>query len=295
MPFTDSLKENTLNGRLYVSILGGNTANTEFEALTGNSLSLLSPAVIPYQNQVQHDMPSLARILEAQGYETMAMHPSGKKVWNREQVYAFFGFDTFIHQGVWEVPYEYVRNFISDACNYDEIIHRYENRNPDAPFFLFDVTIQNHSGYYGEIPMDIDVVSVGGIPAEEAGYLYDLQTYINLLAVGTALDVFTSMGISCRFSSSFLSKKGILIPAFPINTLGFLRRPEIMIAVSGEAFTYPVKKIRSSNSTTTATTIASTGTCPIILLIVAIGQFIILFSLHIIYSEFPLGMIGFHL
>jgi hypothetical protein len=51
------------------------------------------------------------------------------------------------------------------------------------------------------------------------------------------------MGISCKFSSSFLSRKGILTPAFPIRTFGFLLRPEIMTAVSGDAFTYPDIKI----------------------------------------------------
>ena len=183
MPFVDSLAENALRGDLYVSILGGRTANTEFEALTGNSLSLLSTSVIPYQNQVNHDMPSLARVLENQGYETMVMHPNGEGTWNRKYVYAYFGFDTFIHQGIWEVPYEYVKGFISDACNYKEIIHRYEERNKNAPFFLFDVTMQNHGGYYGEVPIDIDVVKVGGIPAEEAGYLYDVQTYLNLVKI----------------------------------------------------------------------------------------------------------------
>ncbi|MBD5551252.1 MAG: LTA synthase family protein [Lachnospiraceae bacterium] len=185
MPFADGLEEeeNAVKGNLYVSIIGGNTANTEFEALTGNSLSLLSPAVVPYQSQVQHNMPSLARVLKNQGYETMAMHPNGEGAWNRKQVYSYFGFDEFVHQGVWEVPYEYVRGFISDACNYKEIIHRYENRNKETPFFLFDVTIQNHSEYYGEIPLDIDVVNVGGIPAEEVGYLYDLQTYLNLIKI----------------------------------------------------------------------------------------------------------------
>ena len=45
------------------------------------------------------------------------------------------------------------------------------------------LTIQNHGGYYGEIPLDIDVVNVGGIPAGDAGYLIDLQTYINLLKI----------------------------------------------------------------------------------------------------------------
>ena len=46
---------------------------------------------------------------------------------------------------------------------------------------------------------------------------------------------FPSNFSSC--SSHFLSKKGIFTPALPIKTLGFLRKPEIMIAVSGDAFT----------------------------------------------------------
>lgn len=183
MPFVNSLDQNTLKGKMYVSILGGLTANTEFEALTGNSLSLLSPGVIPYQNQVRHDMPSLARVLKNQGYAAMAMHPNGEGSWGRNHVYTYLGFDEFVHQGTWEVPYEYVKGFISDACNYKEIIHRYENRNQDFPFFLFDVTIQNHGGYYGEVPIEIGVTSVGGIPAEEVGYLYDVETYLNLIKI----------------------------------------------------------------------------------------------------------------
>lgn len=151
--------------------------------MTGNSLSLLSPAVVPYQNQVRHDMSSLARVLKNQGYATMAMHPYGEGTWGRKLVYAYFGFDEFIHQGSWEVPCEYVRRFISDACNYREIIHRYENRNQNVPFFLFDVTIQNHGGYYGEVPIEINVTSVGGIPAEEVGYLYDVEIYLNLIKI----------------------------------------------------------------------------------------------------------------
>lgn len=183
MPFVNSLSENTVKGNLYVSILGGLTANTEFEALTGNSLALLSPTVIPYQNQVNHDMPSLARVLEASGYETMSMHPSGSAAWNRGKVYPFLGFDEFIYEANWQTPYEYLRGFLSDSCNFHEIVYRYENRNEDAPFFLFDVTIQNHSGYYGEVPLDIGVKSVGGIPAEEIGYIKDLETYLNLMKI----------------------------------------------------------------------------------------------------------------
>lgn len=183
MPFVDSLDENTLRGNLYVSILGGLTANTEFEALTGNSLALLYPGVVPYQAQILQDMPSLARILENQGYATMAMHPASDKAWSRDKVYSFFGFDNFVHQGNWETEFAYVESFISDACNFGEIIHRYENRDMQSPFFLFDVTIQNHGGYYGQCPVDVNVKSAGGILAEDVGYLYDVDTYLSLMKV----------------------------------------------------------------------------------------------------------------
>ena len=183
MPFANSLTENAVRGNLYVSILGGLTANTEFEVLTGGSLSLLSPAVIPYQNQVRHDMSSLARVLENQGYETMAVHPNGDGAWGRNRVYTHFGFDTFIHQGNWAVPYEYMREYISDACNFKEIIYRYEERNKEVPFFLFNVTIQNHGSYQGDVPADIDIVRAGNTPGENMGDITELQNYINLLKI----------------------------------------------------------------------------------------------------------------
>lgn len=185
MPHLKELEEKgeLLRGNLYVPVLGGLTANSEFEALTGNALALMSPTVIPYQNQIKHDMPSLARILEEQGYETMAMHPSGGNAWNRDNVYQYFGFDTFVDEADWQVPISFLRSYFSDECNFEEIIYRYEHRNKEKPFFLFDVTIQNHSGYYGEIPMDIKITEIGGIPKKEVGYVYDLETYLNLMKI----------------------------------------------------------------------------------------------------------------
>ena len=44
MPYLHSLQngaENTVTGYLNVSVCGGNTANTEFEFLTGNSMAFL--------------------------------------------------------------------------------------------------------------------------------------------------------------------------------------------------------------------------------------------------------------
>lgn len=183
MPFADSLRENTIRGNLHVSILGGLTANTEFEALTGDTLALLSPTVIPYQNQVNHDIYALPRILQERGYQTMAMHPSGGGAWNRDTVYEHFGFEEFVTANDFQTEPEYLRDFISDKSNYQEIVWRFENRDRTKPLFLFDVTIQNHSGYYGDIELPIEVESLNGIAAEDAGYTYDLQTYLNLMKI----------------------------------------------------------------------------------------------------------------
>ena len=49
MPFISSLSENTQKGWMYSSVKGGNTANTEFEFLTGLSMYFLPTGSIPYQ------------------------------------------------------------------------------------------------------------------------------------------------------------------------------------------------------------------------------------------------------
>jgi phosphoglycerol transferase MdoB-like AlkP superfamily enzyme len=55
MPYLHSLlngAENTVTGYLNVSVCGGNTANTEFEFLTGNSMAFLPQGSIPYQQYI---------------------------------------------------------------------------------------------------------------------------------------------------------------------------------------------------------------------------------------------------
>ncbi len=183
MPFVDSMSTNTLKGNLHVEILGGLTANSEFEALTGDSLAFLAPSAIPYQLQVNHSISSIVSVLKEQGYQTMAMHPSGPVAWNRNKAYDYMGFDDFIDANEFQVEYEFLRDFISDECNFNEIIYRYEHRDKSKPFFLFNVTIQNHGSYYGGLDLPIEILKIGDVNTEDAGYTYDLQTYLNLMKV----------------------------------------------------------------------------------------------------------------
>ena len=43
LPVIHNLTEDTVKGNLFVSVKGGNTANTEFEFLTGHSMAFLAP------------------------------------------------------------------------------------------------------------------------------------------------------------------------------------------------------------------------------------------------------------
>lgn len=162
LPFIRSMKENTIKGKLYVSIWGANTANSEFEFLSGNSMAFFAPRAVPYNNYVKGVVPSLTRTLVAQGYiGNNSYHPYKRNGWNRENVYNSFGFNHFYSDEYYQDA-EYVRNFISDKSDMEQIIKDYEEarKTSTAPFYLFNVTVQNHGGYVGNRGfVDIDVKS----------------------------------------------------------------------------------------------------------------------------------------
>ena len=54
-PFIDSLTENTIKGYTYVSVFSGHTANSEYEFLTGNSVSFLPIGTVAYQMFTQEN------------------------------------------------------------------------------------------------------------------------------------------------------------------------------------------------------------------------------------------------
>ncbi len=151
MPFIHNLTENTVKGHLYVSVLGGNTANTEFEFLTGNSISFFPARSIPYNSYLKTKTGSLTWTLKDQGYSgDIAIHPYYSDGWNRPTVYPLLGFKDFISQEDFSNN-TYVREFISDETDFNRLISEYENQRKENsdPFYEFTVTMQNHGGYLG--------------------------------------------------------------------------------------------------------------------------------------------------
>lgn len=150
--FFKSLSDALSRGTLYVSAYGGGTCNTEFEFLTGNSMSYLGSGVYPYTIYDLTETENLASQFKDLGYTTTAMHPNHGTNWNRENVYEAFGFDQFLTIEDFQDA-DKLRGMVTDEATYDKIIEMLQT--DDSPQFIFDVTMQNHSGYdTGLLPAD---------------------------------------------------------------------------------------------------------------------------------------------
>ena len=146
MPFLDSLTENIIKGHTLTCTKGGGTAKTEYEFLTGNSCKRF-PGMVPYVSYFTHSQYSIVSTLKDQGYQAVAMHPNKATNWKRTTAYRFLDFDDFIAIDRFSPDAETYRNMVSDRANYEEIIRQYEKKEKGQPWFLFDITMQNHSGY----------------------------------------------------------------------------------------------------------------------------------------------------
>ena len=173
MPFMHKLEKNTVKGTLEMPVFGAGTSNSEFEFLSGDAISFLPAGCNVYQSYIKGEQTSLVSSMKALGYSATAYHPYYGAGWNREDVYPALGFDDYIsiedfinndtletykdNNDVLEyerlVKEQYpdekilLRRFVSDAYDYKMIKDMYENRDTSQPFFLFNVTMQNHGGY----------------------------------------------------------------------------------------------------------------------------------------------------
>lgn len=151
MPFVHSILRgevaNTISGYTDVSVLGGNTANSEFEFLTGNSMAFFPNGSVPYLQYIRDSISTIVPQLEEYGYTTYGTHPYRAKGWNREFIYDLMGFDYRYFQG--SFPFEdKLRNYVSDEADFKSILEW--RNNTEGPFFMFNVTMQNHSNYGGD-------------------------------------------------------------------------------------------------------------------------------------------------
>lgn len=192
MPYYNSL-ENTIKGNAMVSTIGGGTANTEYEFLTGNTMGFM-PGTVPYQQYILGKTYSLVDIVKNLGYYASAIHPYDKKGYNRYKVYPYLGFDEFIDIEDFENA-ELVRDrYISDSSSYEKVIQTFERiKKSGVPAFIFNVTMQNHSDYETGY-FEKNVVAVTG----REGVYPDVEEYLTLIkesddALSILIDYFSKV------------------------------------------------------------------------------------------------------
>lgn len=179
MPFIHGLSENVRKGNLYVSVRGTGTATSEFEFLTGNSMAFLPYRCIAYNNYLNSPMVSLTTALREQGYgANIAFHPGQRDAWNRDTAYPNLGFETFYDFSSLQ-DFELVHGYVSDQSDYDFLIQQYEEfrSQSDLPFYLFNVTIQNHSPYDAEDKLVAEEIQLLNTKVWKEG----VSQYINLI------------------------------------------------------------------------------------------------------------------
>lgn len=175
--FQRSLDENTIQGNVFVSVLGGGTVNSEYESLTSIPLTFFPLGAYPFQQYVKEGHTSVGRVLEDQGYETFITHPNKPTNYSRQEVWPNLGFRNIAFIDDYDTnPENYVgtKGFIKDSTAYDKIIDTYENKS-DKPLFYYLVSMQNHGGYVSNYEGDVKVENPTG--ADDQG----VNEYVNLV------------------------------------------------------------------------------------------------------------------
>ena len=146
LPNFTYLKENYPHGLITVSSIGGGTANTEFELLTGMNLEHFGPGEYPYKTILKSvTCENPAYTLKKYGYTSHAIHNHSATFYDRFQVYPMLGFDTFI-------PVEMMYDVEHTAFGWakDKILteHIFDCLNStDNQDFIFTVSVQAHGKY----------------------------------------------------------------------------------------------------------------------------------------------------
>jgi phosphoglycerol transferase MdoB-like AlkP superfamily enzyme len=169
------------HGDLWVPTYGGGTIRTEFEVLTGIAMRYFPETQYPYFRLTASAVPSLASVLAAQGYRTLAVHPHEREFWNRAAAFSrlgFSGFDAIEQFG--DAPH--VGWYISDEALVDHILRALDDTR--GPQFVFAISMENHGPYEGYPNADPAGIAAQPVPAgvegdgadRLRGYLYHLAS-----------------------------------------------------------------------------------------------------------------------
>ena len=145
-PVFNSLYDKYTSGTFVVPACGAGTANTEFEVLTGISAKFFGPGEYPYKGKLRENtLENMAYVTRSHGYNTAALHDHRALFYNRNEVYANLGFNTF-------TSVEYMNNVSFTPTNWckdkvltDEIMEIMEST--EERDFMHVISVEGHGAY----------------------------------------------------------------------------------------------------------------------------------------------------
>lgn len=148
IPSFKHIGQEGISGTIRVPGIGGGTANTEYEIVTGLSKKFVQDnigAYDAYNNYINKPIGSLANIFSEKGYASTAIHTNTAWFYNRKDVYRELGFDKFIsietlsHKPQYNVQY-------ADDCEVNKLIIDQLKQSSQKDFILA-ITMQGHGPY----------------------------------------------------------------------------------------------------------------------------------------------------
>ena len=171
----ESLSNEFTSGLISVPVLGGGTANTEFEVITGMSAEFFGSGGFPYNTIASKKaIPSLAYTLRDLGYSSNSLHNHEGKFYSRDVVYQNLGFDSFTPIECMSTPERTPVGWAKDSVLIDEICNILIST--DNSDLIFGISIQGHGGYPSDYIEDKEVYITNDYSKDNKN---SLEYYIN--------------------------------------------------------------------------------------------------------------------
>ncbi|MDR1496271.1 MAG: LTA synthase family protein [Clostridiales Family XIII bacterium] len=187
-PFFRELKENYSTGYLRVPVIGGGTANTEFEAMTGMSCREFGPGEYPYKSVLKDKaVESMAFDLGELGYATHVIHNHRGAFYDRNKVFPMLGFDDFTSLEYMNYVTRTQRGFATDDVLTDEILGALAATGEHD--YIYAISVQGHGEYPKEPLIKNPRIKVEGTTSEsqQAAWefyldlIYDMDKFLEVL------------------------------------------------------------------------------------------------------------------
>ncbi|RUS48714.1 LTA synthase family protein [Cohnella sp. AR92] len=175
----------------YTSAGAGTTSDAEFTVNTSFYAPKNEPAV---QNYVKKAMPSLPKLLKANGYSTATFHTNEVSFWNRKELYSSLGFEKYYDKSFFgDADADHVAFGASDEVLFTKTIEELKKMDQsDKPFYSMVISMSAHhpfnlpeSKYKMTLPKEMEGTLVGDYIRSQNYADYAIGQFIdNLKASG---------------------------------------------------------------------------------------------------------------